>query len=737
MSIQVTPYMLPFLVAAVVALVISAFAWYREMIGGARIFSLLMAFVAWNCVNSVLFLGSTTLRAFFFWIKVSFLCGALGVLWLIFARLYTGYDRTRTLKLAAWLSLEPVLMFVLAWTNDLHHLLWSGERLIGRTAGGIMLRVGFTFGPLFWVWTAYQYVLLVAGAILLVQGLAHGVKAYRGQLVMVLSAMIVPWLANVIFLIERSPVDMTPLAYAVSSTILFFALFRFHFLDLVPVMHSFVLEASPNGVLVLDIKDRIVDVNPAAERLLGRPAQEILGRPGVQFLPELAPLNDRSMQECTRIVEGQERVYSISVVSLRRRSGRLIVLDDITERKRISLQLMQVQKMDALGLMAGGIAHDFNNLLTGILGNISMLRREEMLTPPASDLLSQAEQAAGEAARLTRSLLAFSRTGRVSPAVTNLNGVLETTVQALGKMMPETVALHRSCDPALWHVFIDPAQLTQILMNLALNACDAMNSKGTISVRTANAVLDDTFAAVHPGAGTGDYVLLSVSDTGEGMTENVRQHLFEPFFTTKPLGHGTGLGLSVVYGAVQQAGGWISVESALGRGSTFSLYFPRCSDSLAVAPVATGSPEIPGGHETVLVVDDEQMILQLAARMLRHCGYTVLTAPDGPAALALLQSRAVTVDLIILDMTMPGMSGGQVLRQLRSGGVAVPVLVSSGYAPAGDPQEPEDLPGGADGFLPKPYDLQELAITVRRSLDAVVARSSAAAEAHQPQEILQ
>lgn len=720
MSIQTTPYTFPFLAAAAVALIIAGLSWNRTPTPGARTFGALMIFVAWNCMDSVLLLGSTTLTAFFFWVRMSFIGGGLSILWLAFVRQYTGYNPSKTRRLTAWLTIEPAAVFLLAWSNDAHHLLWSNAHIEQAAASGVMLRAGFTFGPLFWVWSLYQYVLLVAGAVILVQNITHAAAGYRGQLLTVLAALILPWSANILFLAGKTPVnhvDPTPLAFAASNVILFFALFRFHFLDLVPVTRSFVLEASPNGVLVLDGRNRIVDINPTAETILDCQARDVLGKQGTQVMPELATIAAGTEAEFTHMVNGQERTYALHATALRERSGRLVVLNDITERKRISRQLTQTQKMDALGLMASGIAHDFNNLLTSIIGNISMVREQTEASSSTSELLVQAEQAASKASDLTHSLLAFSRNGGVSPMVTQLSTAIDTTLQALGRTLPSSVTVLRQYDTDLWNILIDPAQLTQITINLVINARDAMAGNGIMTIRTANVAIDGRFVLAHPEARTGEHVLFAVSDTGEGMTDFVQQHLFEPFFTTKPLGHGTGLGLSVVYGAVQQAGGWIMVKTALGQGSTFSLYFPRCREPVPALHPAKDSLSVPSGRETVLVIDDEQMVLQLASRMLRRCGYSTLTAQDGSSAIALFQKQSTKVDLIILDMTMLDMMGDQVLWRLRQCGVTAPVIISSGYSLTGGIQELVGAPGGADGFLPKPYNLQELATMVRRTLD--------------------
>ena len=283
------------------------------------------------------------------------------------------------------------------------------------------------------------------------------------------------------------------------------------------------------------------------------------------------------------------------------------------------------------------------------------------------------------------------------------------------------MTIARDYAPGLWNILIDQVQLGQLVINLVLNARDAMNGTGTLTIRTKNVDVDDRFVQAHPEARSGEHVLLQVIDTGSGMTDTVLQHLFEPFFTTKPVGHGTGLGLAVVYGAVQQANGWIIVETAVGKGTTFSTYLPRCRE-----PVQTQTPALQEvytqrteRHKTVLVVDDEEMILQLTRRMLERSGYTVMTAADGPSAVTVIQENPAAVDLVLLDMTMPGMTGDHVLWELRRLGCTAPILISSGYSLGGSIQDLVGSPGGADRFLPKPYTMQELSDVVCTALDSI------------------
>ncbi len=721
MNIQMTPYAPPLIVAACISATVAWTAWHRQPSPGARTFSVLMMLVTANIVDSFFLLGSTDLTTFLFWIKVSFIGGGLGVAWLAFVLEYAGRPARTVLRISTVLAVEPVVVFILAWSNDIHHLLWTSAVVSAPPAAGSVLRVTSSFGPLFWIWNSYQYILLFVGFVLLIHSLARSGPAYRGQTLTVLIAMVVPWTANFLFLVGATPithVDLTPFAFALSGAAVFMALYRFRFLDLVPIARSYVLEASPNGVLVLDGRGRIVDINPAAESILGRSAKDVLGKPGAQILTALASPSNGPDTELTFMRDGVERSYELHVAPLHTHSGQLALLMDVTDRKQMSMRLLQAQKMDALGLMAGGVAHDFNNLLTGILGNLSILKEQVSGKTELLEPLLQTEQAALRAAALTHSLLAFSRNGTFTSSVVNLNQSIDLTLQAIASVLPPSVTITRKFAGDLWNVLADPTQISQLIINLTVNARDAMHDSGTLTLQTTNVHVDERFVATHPESRTGDYAVLSVTDTGDGISNDVRQHIFEPFFTTKPVGRGNGLGLSVVYGAVQQAGGWILVDTAVGKGTTFSAYLPRCFEQIQPGPEPMeGSRNDRGNHGTILVVDDEDMILQLTRRMLERSGYNVLTASDGSSALSIISRDPRCADLVLLDMTMPGMTGDQVLWELRQLNCTAPVLISSGYSLGGSIQELVGVSGGAAGFLPKPYDMHTLVETIRTLLD--------------------
>jgi two-component system cell cycle sensor histidine kinase/response regulator CckA len=459
--------------------------------------------------------------------------------------------------------------------------------------------------------------------------------------------------------------------------------------------------------------------NPAAMATLARLGLE----PDVrQFLPgtpeELALLRS----QCEQNPQTQELHLGggtfVRVVTAPPGGDSLhVYVIDITERKRAEAQLRQSQKMGAIGQLAGGVAHDFNNLLTGILGNIALMRSSLPPADPLLENLNAAETAARQAADLTKGLLTFSRTAMVLPVPMKIADALDATLALLKQSLPAAMEIVRDYEQTAWNVLVDQSQITQILLNLAVNARDAMEGKGTLAIRTRNVTVDAAYVHEHPYARTGEFVHLSIMDTGPGIPPAILEHLFEPFHTTKPVGSGTGLGLSIVYGAVKQAGGWITAVSTEGAGTTFDIYFSRCLEE----PIQSFAPSplpLNLGSGTVLVVEDEPIVCAVTQALLSRSGYTVLTARDGASALNVLRGHPVGIGLILLDMTMPGMTTGEVLQAIRGLDRTVPVLLSSGHA-SGDAVRHMIAQGSVQGFLGKPYALDGLLEKVRSLLHSI------------------
>ncbi len=393
------------------------------------------------------------------------------------------------------------------------------------------------------------------------------------------------------------------------------------------------------------------------------------------------------------------------------------LVEDVSERRRLQEQFQQAQKMESIGRLAGGVAHDFNNLLTAILGYAELLRAELGEQEPVAGFVDEIANAGLRSVGIIRQLLAFARRQVIEPRVLDLNAVVTDAERMLRRLVGEDVEIVTALWPGLWPVRADPGQLHQVLVNLAVNARDAMPRGGRLVVETANAELDEDYARGHVGVAAGAYVMLAVSDTGAGMSPEVQAHLFEPFFTTKPQGKGTGLGLATCHGIVSQSGGHIRVASEVGHGTTVRVYFPRVEAAPGDAVAApTGGHALRGGTETIVIAEDEPSVRQLAAMSLRSYGYRVLEAADGDEALELARRLDGSVHLLVSDVVMPRMSGSELAIRFGAACPGVPVLFVSGHAEHAVAHNGEVVPGVQ--FLPKPFTPERLARKVREVLDA-------------------
>jgi PAS domain S-box-containing protein len=484
-------------------------------------------------------------------------------------------------------------------------------------------------------------------------------------------------------------------------------------------------------VLGLDAHGSVDYVNPFFLQLTGYTREETLGQPWIErFLPK--GQQDHMLGVFLDLVEqgfhphyqnsivtrsGEERMIAWNNTVLRdaqgRPTGTLSIGEDITEQHRLEEQFRQAQKMEAVGRLAGGVAHDFNNLLTVITSYSALMLEDLGPTDPRREDLNEILRAATGAAGLTRQLLAFSRQQVLEPRVLDLNEVVGAAGKMLQRVIGEDVELVTVLSPDLGWVKADPGQIEQVIMNLAVNARDAMPDGGKLTIETANAELDDAYARHHPPVSPGEFVLLSVSDTGIGMDELTRARLFEPFFTTKEKGKGTGLGLATVYGIVKQSAGFIWVYTELGHGTTFKIYLPRVhEDPVAAQPAA--STEV-RGSETIVVAEDAEGVRAVVQNVLRRNGYTVLPAPDGQTALDLVATHPEPIHLLITDVIMPGMSGRQLADRLREMRPGLKVLFVSGYTDDAIIRHGMLEPGIV--FLQKPFTPESLTRKVREVLD--------------------
>ncbi|UCG22299.1 MAG: PAS domain S-box protein [Deltaproteobacteria bacterium] len=497
-----------------------------------------------------------------------------------------------------------------------------------------------------------------------------------------------------------------------------------------------VLEANPDPVVVYDIEGKVVYFNPAFTRVFGWSLGERLGKQMDSFVPEENWPETRMMIE--RVLAGESfsgiesnrynkenKIIPVSISGAVLRDmdgnpvGSVINLRDISEQKNLESQLHHAQKMEAVGTLAGGIAHDFNNLLQAIQGYTELLLMRRKEGEPGFRELQEVIRASKRGAELTQQLLTFSRKVESKRKPLDLNQEVGELRQLLERTLPKMIEVEFNLDPELQMIKADSTQLKQVLMNLALNAKDAMPEGGKLVIETQNITLDQEFCKRYAEIKPGDYILLSMADTGHGMEKETLEHIFDPFYTTKEVGKGTGLGLAIVYGIVKNHEGYVMCYSRPGSGTSFRIYLPASEAATeheeAVEPLESKSP-VMGGDETILLVDDEKFIRELGVDVLGQAGYTVLTAGNGEQALEVYRKERDRVDLIILDLIMPGMGGSKCLEELLKIGPQARVLIASGYSP--DASTKGALETGAAGFINKPYDTKQLLELVRKILDS-------------------
>jgi len=412
------------------------------------------------------------------------------------------------------------------------------------------------------------------------------------------------------------------------------------------------------------------------------------------------------------------RVFKVELVAheleYAGRRVRLVVAQDISERQQLEEQLRQAQKMEAVGRLAGGVAHDFNNLLMVIKGHTELLLGSLFPTDPARRKIEQIERSADRATALTRQLLAFSRMQVLQPRSINLNSIVDDMGKLIPRLIGEDIELVIHTAPDTGTIRADASQMEQIIMNLAVNSSDAMPKGGKLIIETSNAELDGTYKNSHPVVKPGRYVLLAVSDTGIGMDAETQAHIFEPFFTTKEQGKGTGLGLSTVYGVVKQSGGFIWVYSEVGKGATFKVYLPRVEETAQEFRHLQPSIHVLRGTETILLAEDEQDVREVAREFLESAGYTVLLAANGAEALERAREFSGSVDLLVTDMVMPGMTGHELVRRLRQQRPEFGVIYMSGYSEQAAAEATKSDPRAI--VLTKPFSRAAILRVVREIL---------------------
>jgi PAS domain S-box-containing protein len=494
-----------------------------------------------------------------------------------------------------------------------------------------------------------------------------------------------------------------------------------------------VLNNSLDGIISIDERDTVSLYSRAAERIFHYPVSEVIGKnvkmlmrhaghtEHERYLADLLRTGEAKIIGIGREIEGRRKDGStfplelaVTEFELESRRFFLCMVRDISERKKLEGQLRQSQKIEAVGQLTGGVAHDFNNLLTIISGYSGMLLSQMPSDDPVREIVKIISESGERAASLTHQLLAFSRQAVLEPKVLDPNVAVRETEKMLRRLIGEDILLTTVLDPQIGRVKLDPGLLTQVLMNLSVNARDGMPKGGRLTLETRNVDLDEKYADTHIDVRAGQYVMVAVGDTGCGMTPETQARIFEPFFTTKGVGKGTGLGLSVVHGIVKQSGGHIEVYSELDRGTTFKLYFPAVEEQAGAATVVDSESDV-GGTETVLLVEDDDVVRSLALLVLQEHGYNVLAARGGQDALRVVDGHPKPIDLLVTDVVMPGMDGRQVAEALKPRFPQMKVLFTSGYTD--DAVVRHGVLQAEVAFLQKPYSPEALAGKARQVLD--------------------
>ena len=484
-----------------------------------------------------------------------------------------------------------------------------------------------------------------------------------------------------------------------------------------------ILDYIQAGIVVIDaVTHKIVDANPAAIKMIGAPKDEIIGHVCHKYIctaeKGMCPITDLGQKidnsEHILLKANGEKVPILKTVTPILLSGQAHLLDifiDITEKKKLEAQFQQAQRMEAIGTLAGGIAHNFNNVLMGIQGNASLILLGKTSDRPDYERVTNIEQGVLSGAELTKRLLGFARGGRYEVKPTDLNELIKTQNRMFGKTKKE-ITIRGKYQDNPWTVEVGQGQIEQVLLNLYINAWQAMPKGGDLYIQTENVTLDEDYTKpfnVTPGR----YVKISIADIGVGMDEETQKRIFEPFFTTQKIGLGTGLGLASAYGIIKNHGGIIDVDSKKGEGTTFTIYLPASEKEIVKEEKV---PEkVLKGTETILLVDDEDTIIDVGVEILAELGYTVLLARSGKEAIEIYKKKKDKIDIVILDMIMPGVGGGETYDRMKEINPNAKVLLSSGYSING--QATEILDRGCNGFIQKPFNMRAFSQEVRKILD--------------------
>lgn len=734
-----------------VALCLGYLGWYRRRETGAKAFIVLMLAIAVWSFAYVMEQFTPGLTGKVFWHNVSYIGIPLVPLaWFTLnVQIQDTEHRFRPVYVII-VSMIPLLMTVLTLTLPADNFIW-GIHTINVFDNIEYLELNRKQG--FEYFTIYSYALLTVGMVLYLRLLLRARSLRIGQIGALYTAVTLPLLLNILHIVFEIepffPLDLTPVALATTGVSAGWFIFRFDLQDILPAARTAIVESMRDGVIVLNMANRVVSANAAAQRILGQHETHLAGRLIDELLPDggtwvlqtlttaTQPTSQQqhleitvprmSQYEGTTEVLSADRYVDLSVSALhdarRRASGYLVILRDITERKRTREALLRTQHMESIGLLAGGVAHDFNNLLTSIMTRHTLALAQLDAQTPAYEQIRKAALSTERAADLTRQLLAYAGKGRFQVEAVDLNQIIHENGALLETAVPKNVELRLCMTPDLPTVKADRGQIHQIVMNLVLNAVEAIGmAQGEIEIHTGLCHLDGVSARQllwKEEPRPGDYAFIEVRDTGVGIPPPLVDRIFDPFFTTKPTGRG--LGLSALQGIIHGHGGAVRVQSEVGLGTTFCVVFPipANTDQLLSQPESAAHSILAAEgqlYATVLVVDDEQSILDALLDILQDVGLHVLTASNGRQGIECFANHHASIDLVLLDLQMPVMSGAETFHALRAIDPNVRVLLSSGYSQS-------ELSSSLDGkiqtaFIQKPYEPRKLVAKMRLMLQS-------------------
>lgn len=718
------PYTLLLLCSTIIPAYLSISAIKQRPNLGVRSFAILMAAVSLWALVAFFEVYSQDPRTKIFSYRLKYLFIVMVPLaWLVFSLYYANRVRRLRLSFLTAIAILPTTTLVLVATNSHHHRMFTD---FGTVVAGNYYLLHVHFGTWFWVHTVYSYGCLATGFLLLTQHLLNTPAHFKRQVSSLMIACAAPWISNVIFLFKPDLLhyfDLTPIAFTISGIVFMWGILRYRLLDIVPIARDTVIHNMDDGVIIVDNDMHIIDLNPTASTLIGRPVRDLIGAPADQviewwpsYLSQISQSNTATLAVIELKLNGRQRLFNpvrSTLISKDKPIGFLITLRDVTEAKRLQEELLQSQKMKAVGTLAGGIAHDFNNLLMGIQANVSLMRNESIPSKAVmTEKLNRIEDQIQCGAALTRQLLGYAHKGKSIVDSIKLNNLIEETLHVVERTNKNiTVRCELTCAPS--YIKADKGQIELVLLNLFLNAVDAMPGGGQLEVRS-RLVPRAELVCPWPSSQQRLYFELTINDTGIGMDEETKHRIFEPFFTTKELGQGTGLGLASVYGIIENHGGHIQVESQPNRGTTFQVLLPVTETKVAAMSGPPAAPRLSSGGR-ILLVDDEELILKYCHEMIKSLGYDVLSTTKPREAISIYQARQKDFDLVILDIVMPEMDGIEVFERMESINPEIKAIITSGYSD--DCRIERILAGGRHDHLKKPFTRQQLRRSIGRVLD--------------------